>query len=329
MADCQSAAGCQPAPRRVNYTEGWSSFRTFPSCTVCTAGPATGCANCCRAAGRTTAISGRCAISASTVEKGETLGLVGPNGCGKSTLLQIVSGILQPTTGRVVTRGRIAALLELGAGFNPEFTGRENVYLNGEIMGLSRGGDRQGHALHRSLRRNRRVHRAAGEGVLQRHVRAAGVLHGHPRGPRDPDRGRGAGGGRRGLRQPLRAQVRGTARAQDHGAVRLARPGPGEAAFRPRHPAAQRPHRGAGRAQRRDQPLHRAGAGTAAGAGRRRKTACAASFRHGDGTSEILGVGDPERARRGGRLRWPAASRSRCGCARASTRRRTTRWWGS
>ena len=74
-----------------------------------------------------------------TVEKGETLSLVGPNGCGKSTLLQIVCGILPPTTGRVVTRGRIAALLELGAGFNPEFTGRENVYLNGEIMGLSRG----------------------------------------------------------------------------------------------------------------------------------------------------------------------------------------------
>jgi ABC-type polysaccharide/polyol phosphate transport system ATPase subunit len=73
------------------------------------------------------------------VEKGETLSLVGPNGCGKSTLLQIVSGILQPTSGRVVTRGRIAALLELGAGFNPEFSGRENVYLNGEIMGLSRG----------------------------------------------------------------------------------------------------------------------------------------------------------------------------------------------
>lgn len=74
-----------------------------------------------------------------SVEKGETLGLVGPNGCGKSTLLQIVSGILQPSSGRVVTRGRIAALLELGAGFNPEFTGRENVFLNGEILGLSRG----------------------------------------------------------------------------------------------------------------------------------------------------------------------------------------------
>jgi lipopolysaccharide transport system ATP-binding protein len=72
------------------------------------------------------------------VDKGEALGVVGPNGCGKSTLLQIVSGILPPTRGRVVTRGRLAALLELGAGFDPEFTGRQNVLLNGEIMGLSR-----------------------------------------------------------------------------------------------------------------------------------------------------------------------------------------------
>jgi len=71
------------------------------------------------------------------VGKGEIVSLIGPNGCGKSTLLQIVSGILQPTSGRVVTRGRLAALLELGAGFNPEFTGRENVFLNGEILGFS------------------------------------------------------------------------------------------------------------------------------------------------------------------------------------------------
>ncbi len=73
-----------------------------------------------------------------SIEKGETLGIVGPNGCGKSTLLQILCGILQPTRGRVVRQGRVAALLELGAGFNPEFSGRENVYINGEIMGLSR-----------------------------------------------------------------------------------------------------------------------------------------------------------------------------------------------
>ena len=73
-----------------------------------------------------------------SVERGEILGVVGPNGSGKSTLLQIVSGILEPTRGRVATRGRIAALLELGAGFNPEFTGRENVFLNGEILGMPR-----------------------------------------------------------------------------------------------------------------------------------------------------------------------------------------------
>ncbi len=73
-----------------------------------------------------------------SVERGEMLGIVGPNGSGKSTLLQIVSGILPATNGRVVAEGRIAALLELGAGFNPEFSGRENVFLNGEIMGLSR-----------------------------------------------------------------------------------------------------------------------------------------------------------------------------------------------
>ena len=72
------------------------------------------------------------------VEKGEVFALLGPNGSGKSTLLQVISGILEPTSGRVFTEGRIAALLELGAGFNPEFTGRDNVYLNGEIMGLSR-----------------------------------------------------------------------------------------------------------------------------------------------------------------------------------------------
>jgi lipopolysaccharide transport system ATP-binding protein len=71
------------------------------------------------------------------VPKGTTFGVVGENGSGKSTLLQIVAGTLQPTEGKITLAGRVAALLELGAGFNPEFTGRENVLLNAAIMGLS------------------------------------------------------------------------------------------------------------------------------------------------------------------------------------------------
>jgi lipopolysaccharide transport system ATP-binding protein len=72
------------------------------------------------------------------VKKGETVGIIGRNGSGKSTLLQIICGTLTPTTGTVATKGRIAALLELGSGFNPDFSGLENVYLNGAILGLAR-----------------------------------------------------------------------------------------------------------------------------------------------------------------------------------------------
>lgn len=72
------------------------------------------------------------------IKKGETVGVVGRNGCGKSTLLQLICGTLSPSGGVVETQGRIAALLELGSGFNPEFTGSENVYMNAAILGLSK-----------------------------------------------------------------------------------------------------------------------------------------------------------------------------------------------
>ncbi len=73
-----------------------------------------------------------------TLKKGETLGIIGRNGSGKSTLLQLICGTLSPSHGQVQTFGKVAALLELGAGFNPEFTGRENVYLSAAFYGLSR-----------------------------------------------------------------------------------------------------------------------------------------------------------------------------------------------
>jgi lipopolysaccharide transport system ATP-binding protein len=73
------------------------------------------------------------------VERGETLGIIGRNGAGKSTLLKVLSRITEPTEGRARIRGRVASLLEVGTGFHPELTGRENIYLNGSIMGMSKG----------------------------------------------------------------------------------------------------------------------------------------------------------------------------------------------
>src|SRR5688572_9711823 len=71
------------------------------------------------------------------VERGSCLGIIGENGSGKSTLLRVIAGVIRPTSGVVSARGRISALLELGAGFNPQFTGRENIFLNASILGFT------------------------------------------------------------------------------------------------------------------------------------------------------------------------------------------------
>lgn len=77
------------------------------------------------------------------IAAGDTVGLIGPNGAGKSTVLKLISRIIEPTTGRLEVNGRVGALLELGAGFHPDLTGRENIYLNGSILGLTRAQTRQ------------------------------------------------------------------------------------------------------------------------------------------------------------------------------------------
>ncbi len=147
------------------------------------------------------------------VREGTAYGLVGENGSGKSTLLKCMAKILRPDKGAITTDGKVSALLELGAGFHPELSGRENVFLNGSILGLSKKQLVSRFDEIVELRGARAVHRRAGEELLVGHVRPARVLGRDQRRPRHPADRRGARGGRRRVPAALRRQVRRAARA--------------------------------------------------------------------------------------------------------------------
>lgn len=124
-----------------------------------------------------------------TVYQGEALGIIGRNGAGKSTLLKLLSRITAPTEGEIKIRGRVASMLEVGTGFNNEMTGRENIYMNGAILGMTRAEIDAKLPQIIEIFRVRRFHRHTRQALFQRHVRQAGLRRG--RASRQRDHGHG------------------------------------------------------------------------------------------------------------------------------------------
>ena len=178
--------------------------------------------------------SGRSVTSASRSQPGEIVGLIGRNGAGKSTLLKVLSRITAPTSGSATLHGRVGSLLEVGTGFHAELTGRENIFLNGAILGMRRAGDPAQVRRHRRVRRDRAVPRHADEALLVGHGGAARLQRRRPSRDGDPARRRGARGRRRRVPAQMPGKDEGRHPAGTHRAVRQSQPDRRSAGICPR-----------------------------------------------------------------------------------------------